>query len=124
MERKIKLLGIDVQALDHPLGTKLVDHGPGPTHHHLFEEYKKETGRNVMEDFPHWEPSHKALLAAGIPGIENVGGDIDEITGKRCTFMAYPWRWPGGDGCGIRLVAVIDPDQTFTIEKGERYASN
>ena len=77
-----------------------------------------------MKDFPHWEPSHKALLAAGIPGIENVGGDIDKITGKRCTFMCYPWRWPGGDGCGIRLVALLDPEQSFTIDTGEDYAGN
>ncbi len=40
--KKVKMVGIDVQALDHPLGTKLVDHGPGPSHPHLMEEIQKE----------------------------------------------------------------------------------
>ena len=30
VERRVKLVGVDVQALDHPLGTKLVAHGTGP----------------------------------------------------------------------------------------------
>ena len=118
VERQVKLVGVDVQALDHPLGTKMVDHGPGPSHPFLADEYKAETGRDVLDDFPHWEPAHKIMMSAGIPGIENIGGELDEITGKRCTFMAFPWRWPQGEGCGIRVVAVIDPDQEFRIEQG------
>jgi kynurenine formamidase len=118
VERKVKLVGIDVQALDHPLGTRIVAHGNGPSHPHIMDEYRAETGRDVMEDFPHWEPAHKTMLLAGIPGIENVGGELDQVTGKRCTFMAFPWRYPQGEGCGIRVVAVIDPDQSFRIETG------
>jgi kynurenine formamidase len=117
--RNVKLVGVDVQALDHPLGTKLVAHGPGPTLPHLMDEYRAETGRDVMADFPHWEPAHKILMTNGIPGVENVGGEIDAITGQRCTFMIFPWRWPGGDGSGVRVVAVVDPDQSFRIERGE-----
>jgi len=44
--------------------------------------------------------------------------DLDKVTGKRCTVRAYPWRWPGGDGCQVRVVAVIDPEQEFRIESG------
>jgi kynurenine formamidase len=112
----VKLVGIDVQALDHPLGTKLISHGTGPSHPWLEKEYKAHTGRNVMEDFPHWEPAHRTLMLNGIPGIENVGGDLDKVTGKRCTFMAFPWRWTEGCGSGVRIVAVIDPRQAFRIE--------
>ena len=115
VERGVKMVGVDVQALDHPLGTKLVDHGPGPSHPHLADEYRAETGRDVLADFPYWEPSHKILMNAGIPGIENIGGDLDQVTGKRCTFMAFPWRWPQGEGCVVRVIAVIDPAQKFRI---------
>lgn len=111
--RQVKLVGVDVQALDHPLGTFLAPHGPGPAQPHLIEEYRRETGREVLDDFPDWEPAHKTLLSNGIPGIENVGGEIDAVTGERCTFFAFPWRWEGGDGSGVRIVAVIDPDQRF-----------
>ena len=120
VEKGVKMVGIDVQALDHPLGTKLIDHGPGPSHPHLMEEYFRETGRDVMKDFPYWEPAHKTMMVkGGIPGIENVNGDLDAVTGKRCTFMAFPWRWPEGEGCAVRLVAVIDPDQTFRFPSGK-----
>ena len=65
------------------MATKLVDHGLGPTHPHLIEEYKQEFGRDPKEDFPNWESGHKTLMiGGGIPGIENVGGDLDAVTGK------------------------------------------
>jgi kynurenine formamidase len=118
VERGVKLVGIDVQALDHPLGTFLGPHGPGPAQPHLDVEYKAETGRHIIEDFPYWEPAHKIMMTNGIPGIENIGGDIDQITGRRCTFFAFPWRWPEGEGCALRVVAVLDPKQVFRFETG------
>jgi kynurenine formamidase len=118
VERGVKLVGVDVQALDHPLGTKLADHGPGPSHWYLNDEYKELTGKNIADDFPHWEPAHKIMMGNGIPGIENIGGDLDLVTGKRCTFLAFPWRWPQGEGCTLRVMAVIDPEQKFRIETG------
>jgi len=117
-ERGVKLVGIDNQALDHPLATALGPHRNGPLLPHLLKEYKAETGREVIDDFSEWEPCHRQLLAAGIPGIENVGGDLDQVTGKRCTFAAFPWRWMKGDGCIVRLVAMIDPTGTFRIATG------
>ena len=33
------------------------------------------------------------------------------------TFAAFPWRWVKGDGCIVRLVAIVDPQGTFRIEK-------
>ena len=120
VERGVKLVGIDVQALDHPLGTFLGPHGPGPAQPHLDDEYFAETGRHIIDDFPHWEPAHKIMMTNGIPGIENIGGDIDKITGKRCTFFAFPWRWPDGEGCALRVVAVLDPTQAFRFETGNR----
>lgn len=118
--RDVKMVGVDVQAMDHPLGTKLINHGPGPSHPYLLDEYRELTGRDAMEDFPLWEPAHKILMSNGIPGIESVGGDLDAITGRRCTFMAFPWRWPDGDGSGVRVVALVDPDGSYRLEQGQQ----
>jgi kynurenine formamidase len=118
VERGVKLVGVDVQALDHPLGTFLGPHGPGPAQPHLDDEYKAATGRSIIQDFPHWEPAHKIMMTNGIPGIENIGGELDKITGKRCTFFAFPWRWPQGEGCALRVVAVLDPKGTFRFDSG------
>ncbi len=97
-------------------------HGPGAPHGLLpkiNQEYEQTTGRKVIEDFPEWEPCHNAILSAGICGFENVGGDIDQVTGMRVTFAAFPWRWKKGDGCIVRLVAMVDPKGTFRIETGK-----
>jgi kynurenine formamidase len=119
VNKKVRMVGFGCQANDHPLATKLVDHGNGPSQPHLIAEYEQLTGRDAKVDFPEWEPAHRTLMVkGGIPAIENVGGDLDEVTGKRCTFMAFPWRWAGGDGCLVRVLAVIDPDQTFRFESG------
>ncbi len=119
----VKAVGTDTQALDHPLATAIGPHGPAE---HLggllpwaVKEYEAETGRKVLDDFPEWEPCHRAILSKGIYGFENVGGDLDKVTGKRVTFAAFPWRWMNGDGCIVRLVAIVDPTGTYRIETGQ-----
>jgi kynurenine formamidase len=120
-KKKVKMIGTDTQALDHPLGTAIGPHGPGAPNGLLpsvNQEYERETGRRVIDDFPEWEPCHQAILKKGICGIENVGGEIDKVTGMRVTFAAFPWRWTKGDGCIVRLVAMVDPTGKYRIEKG------
>ena len=117
-DRGVKGFGIDCQALDHPLGTALGPQPNGPIFPPLLAEYREHTGRDAADDFPEWEPCHRALLGNGIVGFENVGGQIDEVTGKRCTFAAFPWRWTQGDGCIVRLVAMLDPSGQYRIETG------
>ena len=121
VQKKVKMCGSDTQALDHPLGTAIGPHGPGAPNGllpALNEEYFQTTGRRVIEDFPEWEPCHNTIFKNGIMGFENVGGDIDKVTGKRVTFAAFPWRWTKGDGCIVRLVAIVDPSGEFRIETG------
>ena len=89
---------------------------------HGAEEYREWSGgRDWKDDFPEWEPVHRILFKNGIMGIENVGGDIDKVTGKRVTFAYFPWNWDRGDGCIVRLVAILDPKQKFRIEKGSKF---
>jgi kynurenine formamidase len=117
-EKKVKGFGIDCQALDHPLGTAIGPQPNGPLVPAVIDEYKQHTGRDVADDFPLWEPCHRHLLGNGIVGFENVGGQIDAVTGKRVTFAAFPWRWTQGDGCIVRLVAMLDPSGEFRVETG------
>ena len=108
VEKKVKAVGVDQQALDHPLATAIGPHGPGPIRPDICAEYKAETGHEVIQDFPLWEPCHKLLLGNGIMGWENVGGDIDKVNGLRCTIAGWPIKWQGGDGSMVRLVALVD----------------
>jgi kynurenine formamidase len=118
-DRGVKGFGIDCQALDHPLGTAIGVQPNGPLIAGIAEEYAEYTGgRDITKDFPDWEPCHRALLGNGIVGFENVGGQIDAVTDKRCTFAAFPWRWEKGDGCIVRLVAIVDPSGEYRVETG------
>jgi kynurenine formamidase len=99
VEKKVKAVGVDHQALDHPLATATGPHGPGgPILPDVNAEFERETGKPVKEVFSEWKPCHRLLLGNGIAGFENVGGDIDKVTGKRVTIAAFPWRWVKGDG--------------------------
>ncbi|MFQ9703923.1 MAG: hypothetical protein ACLR0U_21010 [Enterocloster clostridioformis] len=67
-----------------------------------------------------WEPCHKELLGHGIVGVENLGGDLDKVNGKRFRFYCFPLRWYMGDGSMARCAAGIDeedltdaPDRTY-----------
>ena len=120
MKKRVKLVGVDTACVDHPLATSLGPHRNGPQIKYLLPEYKQATGREAIADFPEWNPAHKALLAAGIPTIENVGGDLDAVSGKRCTFQGFPWKWHEGDACVIRLVAMLDPKRQLPAGAGRR----
>jgi len=119
VEKGVKAVGVDQQAMDHPLGTILGPHGVSAgwggegagIRPDIVEEYEKETGRKVIDDFPLWEPCHKILLKNGIMAWENVGGDIDEITGKRVTIAGFPAKFVKGDGSIVRLVAIVEEDE-------------
>jgi len=75
----------------------------------------KRSGRKVVEDY---FPFHSQAFQENLIHAENVGGDIDKVTGKRVTFAFFPIRWTRGDGCIIRLVAMLDKTGEYRIETG------
>jgi hypothetical protein len=39
----------------------------------VLDDYRSHTGREAAEDFPEWEPCHRALLGNGIVGFRERG---------------------------------------------------
>ena len=104
IEHEVKAVAIDGGAIDSPLAhTPLDKFAPW-----LYNEYLQETGKDANKEFPIYEPTHLALAKAKIPGIEIAGGQIDEVTGKRCTLACFPIRFRGGEASLVRLVAIVD----------------
>jgi kynurenine formamidase len=118
VDRKVKLVGIDTATIDHPMATSLAGHRGGPIIKELPRQYRAATGHDPEQDHSDWNVAHKTLLGAGIPTIENVGGNVDAINGLRCAFQAYPWFWPEGDACVIRLTAMLDPTGNYRLANG------
>ena len=78
---------------------------------HGQEAYDKKFGDlEAIGCWGTWEPCHKLMLGHGIVGVENLGGDLDKVSGKRFRFFCFPIRWYLGDGSMARCVAEIDED--------------
>ncbi len=52
VDKKVKMVAYGAQANDHPIATKLVNHGLGPTHPHLIEEWKQTYGHDPHRGLP------------------------------------------------------------------------
>ena len=113
-----KMVAIDTPQIDHPLATSLGAHRGGPLMNRLVSDYKEATGLDPKVEHPEWNIAHRTLLAAGIPTIEQVGGDVDILKGKRATLIATPWKFEHGEACPVRLVAMTDPNGTCRIDSG------
>lgn len=119
-ETKVGLVGMDTPQIDHPLATSLGPHRGGPLMNRLTQKYIDETGKDPKQEHGVWNGAHRVLLGAGIPTIEQVGGDVDELRGKDALIHALPnWKFDGGDACPTRLVAITDPGGAYRIEPGE-----
>ena len=78
---------------------------------HGKEAYDKKFGDlEAIGCWGTWEPCHKLMLGHGIVGVENLGGDLDKVSGKRFRFYCFPIRWYMGDGSMAHCVAEIDED--------------
>jgi kynurenine formamidase len=143
VEKKVKCVAMDSQALDHPLHTAMGNNGMtrmnliGASGKPITEEYIEQFGEEAYAEFDKfiyikvhgkeaydkkfgeleaigcwgtWEPCHKTMLGHGIVGVENLGGDLDKVSGKRFRFNCFPIRWYMGDGSMARCVAEIDED--------------
>ena len=54
--------------------------------------------------------AHRALLAAGVYGIENLSGELRRLPPRGSTVMVMPLKLTGGSGAPARVVAFLPPD--------------
>src|SRR3984957_93129 len=124
VKKRVKMVGVDTACVDHPLATSLGPHRNGPQIKYLLPEYKEATGREAIKDFPEWNPAHRTLLEAGIPTIENVGGDLDELSGKCCTFQGFPWKWDEGGVCAAPPLPIPPQKEKPRREPGASHKAS
>ena len=79
IKKGIKLVGVDYLGVDHP---KYWHTGDGS-----------------------WAV-HKSLLSNNIPMIQGLAGQIDEVSGKKCTIVCPPVNLVNGDSFPVRVLAM------------------
>jgi kynurenine formamidase len=107
-EKKIKWLGGDLASMDHSMYVRIRWMRPD-----LVREYEQMTGRPIEETLPErdFEYVHYRTARSNVCMLENLGGELAEVAGRRCILGAFPWRWEGGEGCVCRVAAFLDMDQ-------------
>ncbi len=104
-EKKIRWIGADLASIDHSLFTRVRWMRPD-----LVKEYEEMTGKPIEETLPEkdFEYIHYGTARNDVSMLENLGGEIEQVAGRRVTMGAFPWRWIGGEGCVCRVVAFLD----------------
>src|SRR4026207_2061346 len=91
VKKKVKVVGHDTQANDHPPAPAIGPRRNGPLPPHLAEEYREWSGgRDWKDDFPEWEPVHRITFTNGILGIENGGAGLGKERGRRSRYGGRP----------------------------------
>lgn len=81
IRKNVKVLGVDHLGVDHP---KYWETGDGT-----------------------WRV-HRSLLSSNIPMLQPLGGEIDKVTGQRCTIVCAPVKFVGGDAFPVRVLAMVE----------------
>ena len=117
--KKVKFVAVDTPFVDHPLATIMGPHRGGPQMKRLAGEYQAATGKDPKVVHGKWNVAAKAFAEAGIPYVVQVGGDVDDLSGKRATITATPWKLEYGDACPVRVIAMTDPTGNLRIDEGK-----
>ena len=108
-DKKIAWIGVDCGSADHPMNTKIRDWCPmdaAKCDKYMQEKY----GKTLQEMYPwpeQYQAMHIQLFCQPYECIhaECLGGDIDQLSNKRCVIGCFPWRLVGGESCISRIVA-------------------
>ena len=102
VERQVAWVGSDTPSPDHSYNLSFL------IQKHRPDVYSEEKMAEIDRSrFPHTY-CHRTLLANNIPMLEQLGGQIDEITGQRVRLYALPPRYKGSEAAQIRVVAETD----------------
>lgn len=100
-EKDIKWVGIDCGSFEHPMNCAIRDFRPD-----LVKEFERRVGKDIEEVFPreNYLYNHFTALGNNQMHVENIGGDVDQVLGRRMMIGAFPWRWRNGEASICRVV--------------------
>ena len=113
LKMKLKWIGLDCGSADHPMNTIIRDWHPK-----LFKEaeakLKKNYGKEWDEMFPpeeYYQVMHLKLFPKKLVHAENMGGDIEKLSNKRCWIGCMPLKGMELESSMCRMVAFGAPEE-------------
>ncbi len=106
IDMEFKWVGLDCPSFEHGLNTDIRTMRPD-----LVREMEQKFGKPINEVLPEEEMlyAHRVFLGSKNQCIvENLGGDISTVVGKRAKLGAFPWKWNNGEACICRVVAFLE----------------
>jgi kynurenine formamidase len=107
---KFKWLGVDCGSADHPMNTII-----RTWHPKLFTEAEKKLfakyGKKWDQMFPpeeYYQVMHIKLFPKRIVHAENIGGEIEKLSNKRCWLGCFPLKGMELESSMCRIVAWTD----------------
>lgn len=113
LDMQIKWIGVDCGSADHPMNTIIRTWHPKKF---VEAEQKliKKYGKTWEEMFPleeFYQVMHIKLFPKKLVHAENIGGDIDKLSNKRCWIGLFPLKGIELESAMCRLVALIPAEK-------------
>ena len=109
-EMQFKWLAVDCGSADHPMNTKIRDWEPGEAE--LCDKLFRERYGKGLNEIYEWPKTYQAMHIQQFPKkygeiihVECVGGQINELSNKRCVIGCFPWKFVDGESAFARVVA-------------------
>jgi kynurenine formamidase len=114
-DMQFKWLAVDCGSADHPMNTKIRDWEPREAE--LCDKLFKERYGKGLNEIYEWPKTYQAMHLLQFPKkygeiihVECVGGQIGELSNKRCVIGCFPWRFKDGESAFCRVVAFAGFD--------------
>jgi len=113
IEMKIKWIGVDCGSADHPMNTIIRQWHPAQfveAEAKLKRKYNVNSWDKMFPQDEYYQVMHLKLFPKKLVHAENLGGDINKLSNKRCWIGCFPLRGIELESAMCRIVAFLPPN--------------
>ena len=112
LEMKLKWIGVDCGSADHPMNTIIRQWHPArflEAEAKLKRTYGVKSWDEMFPQDEYYQVMHLKLFPKKLVHAENLGGDINKLSNKRCWIGCFPIRGIELESAFCRIVAFLPP---------------
>jgi len=114
IEMKIKWIGVDCGSADHPMNTIIRQWHPArflEAEAKLKQKYGVKSWDEMFPQDEYYQVMHLKLFSKKLVHAENLGGDINKLSNKRCWIGCFPLRGIELESAMCRIVAFLPSNE-------------